>query len=93
MTTYVVYHIASTQQIKSFNCEASAKRSTTCSNRNALRDTNVKTAPYAYTTYENYTTNVVKKIKVRSLMTGQEVEIDSNTPRCCDPSSETFWSM
>lgn len=34
-----------------------------------------------------------KKIKVRSLMTDQEVEIDEDTPLCCDPSSETYWSM
>ena len=31
--------------------------------------------------------------KVRSLMTGEEVEIAADTPRCCDPSSETYWSM
>jgi hypothetical protein len=30
---------------------------------------------------------------VKSLMTGKEVEIDRDTPHCCDPSSETFWSM
>lgn len=93
MTTYIVYHIASTQLIKEFNSESSAKRSCTCMNRNALRDKNVTAAPYAYTTYDDYTQNVVYKRKVRSLMTGKEVEIDSNTPRCCDPSSELYWSM
>ena len=31
--------------------------------------------------------------RVRSLMTNQEIEIDVNTPLCCDPSSETYWSM
>lgn len=30
---------------------------------------------------------------VRNLMTGKEVEIDYDTPRCCDPSSELYWSM
>jgi hypothetical protein len=30
---------------------------------------------------------------VRTLMTGQEVVIPADTPRCCDPSTETFWSM
>ena len=28
-----------------------------------------------------------------NLMTGQEYEEDVNTPNCCSPSSETFWSM
>lgn len=30
---------------------------------------------------------------VKSLMTGQDVEIPVNTPRSCDPSSELYWSM
>jgi hypothetical protein len=30
---------------------------------------------------------------VRNLMTGQNIEIAADTPLCCDPSSERFWSM
>lgn len=30
---------------------------------------------------------------VKSLMTGQDVVIAADTPRCCDPSSELYWSM
>jgi hypothetical protein len=30
---------------------------------------------------------------VKNLMTGKDVVIDKNTPRCCDPSSEAYWSM
>lgn len=30
---------------------------------------------------------------VKNLMTGELVEIPHDTPRCCDPSSETYWSM
>ena len=30
---------------------------------------------------------------VRNLMTGQDVQIPHDTPRSCDPSSETYWSM
>lgn len=33
------------------------------------------------------------KITVKSLMTGENVEIDRDTPWCCNPASETFWSM
>lgn len=36
---------------------------------------------------------IEKKRRVRNLMTGQEVEIDVNTPRACDPSTELYWSM
>lgn len=36
---------------------------------------------------------IEKRRRVRSLMSGQEVEITANTPRGCDPSSELYWSM
>lgn len=84
---YVVYHKASTQILKSFDLESSAKRSATCMNRNAG---DVK---YTYADIETYNKRVVYRKTVKSLMTGQDVEIDSDTPLCCDPSSETYWSM
>ena len=31
--------------------------------------------------------------KVKNLMSGIEIEIDADTPRCCDPSSELYWTM
>lgn len=34
-----------------------------------------------------------KMKKVRNLMSGKEIEIAEDTPLCCDPSSETYWSM
>ena len=67
--------------------ESGAKRSVTCMNRNA------GSIQYAYASLEDYETKVVTTKKVKSLMTGEEIEIPSNTPRSCDPSSELFWSM
>jgi len=43
-------------------------------------------------TRDDYICNRPTK-KVRNLMTGQEIEIPVDTPMCCDPSSETYWSM
>ena len=34
-----------------------------------------------------------KTKKVKNLMTGKTIEIAADTPYCCDPSTETFWSM
>ena len=34
-----------------------------------------------------------KTRKVVSLITGTELEIAYDTPMCCDPSTETYWSM
>ena len=30
---------------------------------------------------------------VTNLMSGKDVQIDRDTPHCCDPSSEPYWSM
>lgn len=45
--------------------------------------------------YERYSyTAPERKTKVvKSLMTGKDVTIDADTPWCCNPASETFWSM
>jgi len=32
-------------------------------------------------------------ITVQNLMTGKDVEIVRDTPWCCNPASETYWSM
>ena len=48
---------------------------------------------YAYASLEDYETKVVTTKKVKSLMTGQEIEIPSNTPNFCNPASESYWSM
>ena len=85
--SYVVYHKQTTQMLKMFNVESAAKRSTTCMNRNAGK------AAYAYADDQDYYNNIVGVRRVKSLMTGREVEIASNTPLCCDPSSETYWTM
>ena len=36
--------------------------------------------------------NPAKKI-VKNLMTGKDIEIDADTPWCCNPASESYWSM
>ena len=33
------------------------------------------------------------KKTVKNLMTGKEIKIDADTPNCCNPASETYWSM
>lgn len=30
---------------------------------------------------------------VRNLMSGKVIEIEKDCPRCCDPSTELYWSM
>ena len=33
------------------------------------------------------------QVTVRNLMSGKDVVIDADTPWCCNPASETYWSM
>ena len=37
--------------------------------------------------------NIEKQETKRNLMSGKEFTQGVNTPLCCDPSSETYWSM
>jgi len=83
---FVVYHKASTKILKTFNLKSAAKRSATCLNRKA------GDVYYTYADFDTYERRVVTRKKVKNLMTGEEIEINSNTPHCCDPSSETYWS-
>ena len=36
---------------------------------------------------------VFPKKTVKNLMTGKDVQIEADTPWCCNPASETYWSM
>ena len=41
----------------------------------------------------DYINNIQQKVERVNLMTGQKYMEDVNTPRCCSPSSEAYWSM
>ena len=86
--TYVVYHIKTTVITKWYDTERAAKAMFT------RYTNNPKTVgQYAWTSREDYDAHVVTKKLVKNLMTGKMIEIPSNTPRCCDPSTEAYWSM
>jgi hypothetical protein len=40
-----------------------------------------------------YQEKIAKTVTKRNLMTGQEYQESVNTPLCCSPASETYWSM
>jgi hypothetical protein len=60
----------------------------------AARDAESRGAEFAVLEESKYNALVEGKTRtVRNLMTGAEVEIAVNTPLCCDPSSDVYWSM
>lgn len=86
---YIVFHTANPHADKRyFKTAAGAKRSATCANRNAGR----KAYDFMEETLFLIKYPVGMKV-VKSLMTGEDVQIAEDTPWCCNPASETFWSM
>jgi len=85
---YVVFHTADPHADKRyFKTAGGAKRSATCSNRNAGQE--------VYQTMEETFFALKYPVgakTVKNLMTGKMIDIPEDTPWCCDPSSETFWS-
>jgi hypothetical protein len=94
---YVVYNVNTKLIVKSYKTEHGANIGKTAKVkrdiRQACRISNMKVGEYAVVSKEFYDANIRTTKVVRSFMTGTEIEIDINTPLCCDPSSETYWSM
>lgn len=92
--SYVAYHKETTQYLpvekKSFATERAAKAAIT----RAYNDGKITNRDdYAVAEYSHFYHNIEKTRLVRNMMSGALVEISVNTPLCCDPSSETYWSM
>lgn len=88
---YVLYKMradGTPQKVRSiYTDSAGAKRSATCTQRR-LGGT------VYFLVYEEWAARFpVRVLKVKNLMSGKEIEIPEDTPLCCDPSSETYWSM
>lgn len=50
-------------------------------------------ADFAIAEVAEFHANIEKKVTRKNLMSGEEYEEAVNTPNCCSPSSETYWSM
>ena len=42
---------------------------------------------------DHYQKNIAKTVTRKNLMTGLEYQEDINTPMCCSPVTERFWTM
>ena len=86
---FVVFHTEFPHQDKRyFKTLSAAKRSATCSNRNAGKFV------YNYVEESWFLLKYPVGMKtVKNLMTGKDVQIAADTPWCCNPASESYWSM
>lgn len=53
----------------------------------------VVTAKFHIRKYRKVYVESMRTKIVKNLMTGEEMEILASTPYCCNPSTETYWSM
>ena len=86
---YITYGVESTHIYKYFDDLSGAKRSATCHNKK-VRKGYEKVVAMERSEYEK---TVVYDVEVVNFMSGKKVKIQSNTPNCCNPGSETYWSM
>ena len=79
---FTVYHISSTMEDSRYSQEWRARKKAE------------KLGPaYSYADSDYYHDNVVYMKTVKNILSGKDVQIPSNTPRCCDPSSELYHCM
>ena len=92
---YVVYNkeTTKTMQAKAYGkdyyaTEASAKAFLT-----RMVKMGYRREDFAVAEINEFRANIEKYETVTNLMSGKLVRQSVNTPRCCDVSSETYWSM
>jgi hypothetical protein len=97
---YVVYEVESTAIIpecrfgRSFKTEAAAKAARTRMLRKLNNGTVLwKADDLAVAEFNFYHNKIKRQIERTNMMTGKTYMEDVNTPMCCSPSSETYWSM
>jgi hypothetical protein len=90
---FVVYHVITAKIVgskhrMSFKTEGAANAHLTRMGKMGYR-----TNEYDVCSRWHYDTHVAKTVTKRNLMTNEEYQEDINTPLCCSPASETYWSQ
>jgi hypothetical protein len=102
--SFVVYHIESTYLLKApsggvgcykthYETEAAAKASITRAVKKGRITEKEANEVYRIADAETFRKSIEKQEIRKNLMSGKEFSQPVNTPLCCDPSSETYWSM
>lgn len=91
---FVIYDKETTRLVgssldpKKFKTERAAKGFLTrLVNRGYIRE------KYAIADTTTFLMDIEKWVTKKNLLSGKEFRQSVNTPLCCDPSSETYWSM
>ena len=87
--SYVIYNKKSTRVIQTYDTLRGAKSVLT----RKVNLGEIQREENAIASMKEFVENIEQKRSSINLMTGKEVVLPVNTPLCCDPSSETYWSM
>jgi hypothetical protein len=98
---YVVYNTKTTAVVTerpfsrgSFKTKAAAKAARTRLLRKFCMNTLLyKSEDLAVAESNVYAKSIKQQVERVNLMTGKTYMEDVNTPRCCSPASEAYWSM
>jgi hypothetical protein len=90
--SYVIYNKETTRKLDSkyYATEAAAKAALT---RAAKKDNTLIKADYTIAETNNFYDNIELMVERTNLLSGKKYMERANTPLCCSPSSETYWSM
>ena len=93
---YVVYDTKTTAIVT--NGAASRTTFKTLAAAKAARTRMIKRQKFAATALAiadsmDYINNIKQMVERTNLITGKKYMEDVNTPRCCSPASEAYWSM
>ena len=87
---YVIYNKATTgtHNTRYYKTKAAAKAQLTRMSKQGYRKSD-----FAIADWEHFVEYIEKQVTRKNLMTGKTYKESANTPMCCSPSSETYWSM
>ena len=90
-TTECFKHLVSNRSwfVKHFDTERGAK----CTLTRNIKKGKLVDGVWAIADTATFKANIEKRETRINLMSGKEFTQPVNTPLCCDPSSETYWSM
>ena len=96
---FAIYDIVTTRFVRimrngywqdaTYKTEAAAKTAFT----RLVKQGKIKPASHAIAPLDIFHQQIEKKETKTNLLSGKTFEQSVNTPLCCDPSSETYWSM
>ena len=91
--SYVVYNVQSTRIIGSRNTLYFKNHGAAKAHLTRMGKMGYNVTEYAVAETNFYYVFIEKKVTRVNFLTGAEYQESVNTPRCCSPSSELYWSM